>query len=93
MTVTYRDGVAILQVVAYIPILVLAFLLCLRHGFSKSSGWFFLITFSIIRLLGAIFWLVYISYPSVGVITTAIICTSIGLSPLTLLCLGLLSRV
>jgi hypothetical protein len=34
-----------------------------------------------------------VSHPSRGVATAAIVCTSIGLSPLTLLCMGLLSRV
>lgn len=93
MTVTYRDAIAILQVVVYAPVLILSLMLNLRHGFAKSSGWFFLITLSILRLIGAICWLVYTSHPSTGVATAAIICTSIGLSPLTLLCMGLLSRV
>jgi hypothetical protein len=93
MTVTYRESISILQVIVYVPVLVLGLMLNLRHGFAKSSGWFFLITLSILRLIGAICWLVYASHPSEGVATTAIICTSIGLSPLTLLCMGLLSRV
>ncbi len=85
--------VGFLQIIVYAPVLVLGFMLNLRHGFAKSSGWFFLITLSILRLIGAICWLVYASSPSRGVATAAIICTSIGLSPLTLLCMGLLSRV
>lgn len=93
MTVTYREAISILQIIVYVPVLILGLTLNFRHGFAKSSGWFFLITLSLLRLIGAIYWLVYASHPSRGVASTAIVCTSIGLSPLTLLCLGLLSRV
>jgi uncharacterized protein YhhL (DUF1145 family) len=93
MTVSYRESISILQVIVYGPVLVLGLLLNLRHGFAKSSGWFFLITLAILRLIGAICWLVYASSPSNDVAIAAIVCTSIGISPLTLLCMGLLSRV
>ncbi|KAF6235122.1 hypothetical protein HO173_006749 [Letharia columbiana] len=93
MTITYRDGVAILQVVAFVPTLAFGIILAMRHGFAKSSGWVLLISFSICRLVGAICQLIAISHPSTGVYTAAIVCISIGLSPLTLICLGLLTRV
>ncbi|MCJ1452180.1 hypothetical protein MMC28_002522 [Mycoblastus sanguinarius] len=93
MTVTYRDGVAILQLAVYAPCLIFVILLNIRHGFSRSSGWFFLIVFTLLRIVGAICRLVSITHPSTGVITAAIVCNNIGLSPLTLLLLGLLARV
>lgn len=93
MTITYRDGVAIFQVVAFVPTLAFGIILAMRHGFAKSSGWVLLITFSLCRLIGAICQLIAISHPSTGVYTAAIVCISIGLSPLTLICLGLLTRV
>jgi len=92
--VTYRDGVAILQVIVYFPALFCAVMLCLRHGFKRSSGWVLLVTFSALRLAGAISQLVTINSPTnVHAITAAIICDSIGLSPLTLLSVGLLARL
>jgi len=91
--ITYRDGVAILQVCGYTPALVGGLFLCLRHGFAKSSGWVFLITLAILRMIGSICELISIDHPSKGVTTTAFICISIGLSPLTLLCMGFLGRV
>ena len=93
MTITYRDGVAIIQVAAFVPIFAFGIVLAMRHGFAKSSGWVLLITFSLCRLIGAICQLVAISHPSKGVYAAAIVCISIGLSPLTLICLGLLTRV
>lgn len=93
MTITFRDAVAIVQVVAFIPILAFGIVLAMRHGFAKSSGWVLLITFSICRLVGAICQLIAISHPSTGVYTASIVCISIGLSPLALVCLGLLTRV
>ncbi len=92
--VTYRDGIAILQVIIYFPAIICAVLLCIRHGFKKSSGWVLLVTFSALRIAGAISQLVTINSPgNVSAITAALICDSIGLSPLTLLSLGLLGRM
>lgn len=90
---TYRDGVAVAQMVCFAIFLGFGFLLCSRHGFSRSSGWLILLTFSILRLLASAFQLATINYPSRSVYGGALICQSIGLSPLTVLNLGLLSRV
>ena len=91
--ITYRDAIAIVQVVGYSPCLLGGLLLCLRHGFAKSSGWVFLMTLAVLRLIGASCELIAIDHNSKGVQETAFICISIGLSPLTLLCMGLLARV
>ncbi|RFU26909.1 hypothetical protein B7463_g9421, partial [Scytalidium lignicola] len=91
--VTYRECIAIVQVAFYVPALIGGIFLALHHGFAKSSGWVLLITFSLLRLIGAILEIVGIDHPTKQVITGAIVCISIGLSPLTLMCLGLMSRV
>ncbi|KUJ17132.1 uncharacterized protein LY89DRAFT_669548 [Mollisia scopiformis] len=90
--VTYREGIAIVQVAFYILALIGGILLCLRHGFGKSSGWV-LVTFSLLRLIGAIFEIIAVDHPTKQVVTGAIVCISIGLSPLALMSLGLLQRV
>jgi hypothetical protein len=92
MAIVYRGGVAILQISVFAPALLLA-LFCIRHGFAKSSDWVLFITFALLRLVGASCQLAAIMNPSIGIVIVARICPSIGLSPLTLLCLGLLTRV
>jgi hypothetical protein len=39
MTLTYRNGVSIAEIIVYVPILAIAILLSIRHGFSRSAGW------------------------------------------------------
>lgn len=84
MTITYRGAIAIVQLIAYVPCLVLGFLLALRHGFSKSSGWLFIISFTLLRTTGAICELIAMSDSSMGVVTTVLICSFIGIAPLML---------
>jgi hypothetical protein len=91
--VSYRESIAIFQVAFYVPASLGGLVLCLRQGFGKGSGWVLLITFSLLRLIGAILEIVSVDHPTKQVITGAIVCISIGLSPLTLMCLGLMQRV
>ncbi|KAH8429772.1 uncharacterized protein LDX57_007444 [Aspergillus melleus] len=92
-SVTYRDGLAILQLIAYLPSFFVAAFLVFRHGIRTSSGFIFLVIFTIVRVVGAACELATINNPSTGIYTAAAICSSIGLSPLLMTCSGLLSRV
>ncbi|KAH8815946.1 hypothetical protein F5884DRAFT_664349 [Xylogone sp. PMI_703] len=89
--VTYRDGVAIIQIFFFSISLVLDIILAVRRGFGRLA--YLIGALCLLRLIGASCQLVAISHPSVGVYTTSIVCTSIGLSPLTLVLLGMLARV
>jgi len=91
--VDYRTGVAILVLIFYVPTLFLGIWLCLLHGFGRNAGWFFLILLSVIRIVGSSALIAAESKPSVGLITTSIICSSIGLSTLLLMIYGLLKRL
>lgn len=93
MTITYRNGVGIGELVVYIPSLFLSILLAFRHGFGRSSGWYFLIIFCLARIIGPCMSLAAISSPSVSLYTGALILQNVGLSPLILATLGLLSRI
>src|SRR3954467_12272430 len=93
MTISYRNGVAIGELVVYIPSFFIAFFLAFRHGFHKSSGWYFLIVFSLARIIGPCMQLAAINNPSVSLYTGALILQNVGLSPLILATLGFLSRV
>ena len=90
---TYRDGVAVVQLIPFTIYLCFAFVLCWRHGFRRSDGWVILVTFSTLRILAACFQLASINNPTRSVYGGALICQGIGLAPLTLLNIGLFGRV
>jgi hypothetical protein len=92
-TVTYSDGIAIWKVIYYTPALVGCIYVCGRHGFLKSSGWFFLVTFCITRLIGSCAQLATIGRVDHTAETIALVCTLMGTTPLLLSSLGLLSRM
>ncbi|KAF8851551.1 hypothetical protein BDZ45DRAFT_750577 [Acephala macrosclerotiorum] len=52
-----------------------------------------LFTFFLLRLIGPILLIIGIEHTSKSFITGSLVCISIGISPLTLICLGLLARV
>ena len=91
--VGYRNVISIIQLVVYVPALFIATYVAFRHGFGRSSGWIFLVIFSLIRTVGAVTSLLTLTYHSIGIYITAIICDSIGLSPLLMSSIGLLTRV
>ena len=90
---TYRDGVAVIQLIPFSVYLVLGIVLCWRHGFRRSDGWVIMVTFSILRILAACFQLASINNPTTAVYGGALICQGIGLAPLTLLNYALFVRV
>jgi hypothetical protein len=94
MTINYRDGIAIGELVVYFPALAIAVFLAVRHGFGRSSGWLFLIIFALVRIVGACFQLATINDPTnISLYTGVAILQNVGLSPLELTSLGLLSRI
>lgn len=94
MTISYRSGVSIGELIFYTPALIIAAFLAFRHGFGRSAGWLFLIIFALARLIGAAMQLATISNPtSISLYTGYAILQNIGLSPLMLATLGLLSRL
>jgi hypothetical protein len=92
--IDYKNGVAIGELIVYFPALAIAVYLAFRHGFDRSSGWLFLVIFALIRIIGSCFQLATINDPtSVSLYTGVAILQTIGLSPLELCSLGLLSRI
>lgn len=85
--------VSIVELIVYIPCLILAFVVCLRHGFKRSSGWIFILILSAIRIAGAICQLLTYNNPTEGLIKATLIIDSIGIAPLLLAVLGVLSRL
>ncbi|CAI4218422.1 unnamed protein product [Parascedosporium putredinis] len=89
----YHDAVAVAQIIFFVISLACGILLCTRHGWNKSSGFLILVTFSIIRIVGASFRLATISNPSRSNYVGALICESIGVSTLVILNIGMLTRL
>lgn len=94
MTLSYRNGVSIAELVVYIPALFVAIWLAVKHGFRRNSGWLYLILFSLARIIGPCMQLATISNPtSISLYTGSAILNTIGVSPIELASLGLLSRL
>jgi hypothetical protein len=94
MTITFRNGVSIGEIILYVPSLFVAIFLTLRHGFSRSAGWYFLIIFCLARIIGPAMQLATINAPGNNSLYTGyIILQNVGLSPLMLATIGLLSRL
>lgn len=88
-----RGYVSIAELVVYIPALVLALVVCARHGLHRASGWMYTVVLCVVRIVGAICQLVTYSDHSEGLLTATLIIDSIGISPLLLATLGMLSRL
>ena len=87
-----RGGVSVFELIYYFPALVIAVLVCHRHGFGRSSGWIFTLILCLIRIIGACCQLATYHSETKGLYKAVIILDSIGISPLLLGTLGLLSR-
>lgn len=84
--------ISITQLVIYVPCLALAFFICLRHGFKRTSGWLYTLLFCGVRIAGAICQLCTYNNDSSGLLEAVVIIGSIGLAPLLLAALGMLHR-
>ncbi|KAL4960397.1 uncharacterized protein BDV14DRAFT_204708 [Aspergillus stella-maris] len=91
-SVTYSNGISILELIVYLPAFFAASFLVYRHGVRRSGGFIFLVIFTIARVVGSACNLATINNPSTDLAIAAAICSSIGLSPLLMTCSGLLSR-
>ena len=87
-----RGYVSIAELVVYFPSLIIAVIICSRHGFSRSSGWIYTLVLCLIRIIGACCQIATYHDQSTGLLETAFILDSVGISPLLLATLGLLSR-
>ena len=90
-----REGLAIAEIVFYVPALCIAAFVAHRHGFKRQDGWIYLVILSLARIIGYGCGLAaqQQSNPSQDLIETATVLSSVGLSPLILAMLGMLSRV
>lgn len=91
---TELNNISIAELCIYIPSLFVAILLSIRYGFGRNAGWLFLIIFSLVRIVGAVFNPASIKNPSsIALIIGANTLQTISLSPLLMVMLALLNRV
>ena len=89
MAIDYRGGVSILLLIFYLPALAIAILLSVRHGFTKSACWRFMIIFTLARILSACFQLATINQPqNVSLYVGYSVLIGIAISPLELVAFG-----
>ncbi|KAL6901045.1 hypothetical protein GGI43DRAFT_433809 [Trichoderma evansii] len=81
MELDSRGYVSIIQLVVYIPLLFVSFIICRKRGFSRSSVWIFILLLCLIWIAGAVCRLAVATLDSIGI------------PPLLLATLGLLSRL
>lgn len=85
--------VSVGQLAVYTPALLLSILVCIRHGFSRTSGYVYIVVLCVVRIAGAVCQILTYSHPTSGLITAVIVLDTIGISPLLLATLGMLSRL
>ncbi|KAJ3496755.1 hypothetical protein NLG97_g2420 [Lecanicillium saksenae] len=91
---TYRDGIAVLQLIAFIPCLLFATVLCFKQGIrAVSACWRFLLILGLLRVIAAICQLLLMTHNDRSIVVTKLTCDLLGIAPLTLAAVGLLRRV
>lgn len=88
-----RDYVSLIELIFYIPTGLLAIGVCTRHGFRRSSGWIYTLILCTVRIAGAICQFLSHTDHSSGLVEATTIFALIGLAPLLMATLGLLSRL
>ena len=92
--VTEREAIDIAIIAIYIPSIVAAVFVSIRHGFVRQLGWVYLLIFCALRIAGGAVGILSVHNPkSISDAEWAAILSSVGLSPLLLASMGLLQRV
>jgi hypothetical protein len=93
-SVTYRDGIAILQLAIFPVFLVLALFIWKRTGWRAGrKTWRFIITLSLLRIIGGICTLLTITDYDEKIYIAEAVCELIGIAPLILTYIGLLGQM
>ena len=88
-----REVLDVIELVYYIPALVLAVILCVKHGIGRQLGWIYLLALALLRIIGASTGIANYNHPSKGLSEASNVTYNIGLSPLVLMLIGILKRV
>ncbi|KAL4886407.1 hypothetical protein BJY04DRAFT_213176 [Aspergillus karnatakaensis] len=93
-TITYRDGIAILQLIVFPFVFITSLFIWKRTGWRVGAKiWRYAATLSLIRIAGSISSLLTISHDSRDVEVAVAVCELIGLAPLLLTYIGILRQI
>lgn len=87
-----RGILSVVELVVYVPTFIIAIIICSRHGFARASGWIYTVILCLVRIVAAVCQLLTYTDHSTGLLKATLIIDSIGISPLLLATLGMLSR-
>ncbi|OCL03413.1 hypothetical protein AOQ84DRAFT_149158 [Glonium stellatum] len=93
MTLSSVSKLAIAILAYFVPAFFTSIGVCIRHGFHGQLGWFFLAALSSFRIVGSSCQLATDQRPRIALLAVAAITNFIGLVPLLLSMMGMLSRV
>lgn len=93
MHLTNHGILDIVNLAFYVPALPITAYVVFKQGFARKAGWIYLTLVSILRIIGAITGLLAMNNPTKGLIECSDITYGIGITPLLLALLGILSRV
>lgn len=85
--------VSIVEIIVYLPAFIAGVVVTSRHGVHRASGWIYTLILCTIRIAGAVCQLLTYHDTSEGLLKATLIIDSIGISPLLLATLGILSRL
>jgi len=91
--ISHRNVLSILELVYFVPALILSLIITRRHGFSRQLGWIALVVLSLFRISGASTEIAATFKPSTGLITASFILQSFGLASLIFALQGLVMRL
>ncbi|KAI0803561.1 hypothetical protein GGR55DRAFT_388055 [Xylaria sp. FL0064] len=91
--ITFRDATAIVQLIFFVIYLAFGVFLCRKHGWRRSGGWFIIVVFSFLCIIGASFQIATIFYPTRSVYAGVLVTESIGIAPLIGISAGMLARL
>jgi hypothetical protein len=90
---THYGKLAIAVIVYYVLALPVAVWICIRHGFGRHAGWFYLASLAVIRIVGAALRIAADEHRSRNLYIATAVLSSIGLAPLLLSLMGMIKRV
>lgn len=88
-----REILDIIDLIYFAPALGLTIWICVKHGFGRQLGWFYLIILSLLRLIAGSTGIVNAHSPSRSATQATTVTYSVGLAPLILALMGILKRL
>jgi hypothetical protein len=89
---TKQQDLAIAVLVYFVLALPVAILVCKRQGFGRHAGWLYLLSLTIVRIIGSSLEIAAVQKNSLNLYITAGVFASIGLVPLILTLNGIVKR-